>query len=137
MNINRMLLNPSFRFMAALCLFMAMFESATAQISVQQPSDRLPDGSAFLMVEGEHAYELNEDDPALQEGFGWVIVDKDDPIESIAEVAGGFDILPQDTDASGGAAIMTELTGGGTARWQVQFEQAGTYYLYTPLRIFH
>ena len=137
MNINRMLLNPSFRFMAALCLFMAMFESATAQISVQQPSDRLPDGSAFLMVEGEHAYELNDDDPALQEGFGWVIVDKDDPIESIAEVAGGFDILPQDTDASGGAAIMTELTGGGTARWQVQFEQAGTYYLYTSWSVYN
>ena len=113
-------------------LFVSMFGAASGQITVQEAGDLLPDGSAFLMLEGESAYELNELDPEEAEGFGWVIVDSDEPIESIAPIDGGFDILPEDTDASGNAAIMSELSGNGnTARWQVQFAHPGTYYLYT------
>ena len=119
------------RYISALSLIMAALGTAVGQtVTVQQPGNVLPDGSAFLMVEGENAYELNDGDPADQEGFAWVIVDKDDPLLSIDPLGDGFDILPTDTDASGGAAIMTELSGSGTARWQVQFEHPGTYYLY-------
>lgn len=119
------------RCISGLGLVVAMLGTVDGQeVTVQQPGDILPDGSAFLVVEGENAYELNDGDPLDQEGFGWVIVNKDDPLLSIAPIDGDFDILPADTDASGGAAIMTELSGSGTARWQMQFEHPGTYYLY-------
>jgi hypothetical protein len=119
------------RVFAGLSLVMVVMGTVDGQtVTIQKPSNVLPDGSAYLMVEGESAFELNDDDPAEQEGFGWVIVDKDDPLLSIAPIDGDFEILPPDTDASGGAAIMTELSGNGTARWHVQFEHPGTYYLY-------
>ncbi len=132
MNSERAFCNGVLRFTSGLFLFVSMLGAASGQITVQESGDLLPDGSAYLMVEGESAYELNDLDPDEAEGFGWVIVDSDEPLESIAPIDGGFDILPEDTDASGNAAIMAELSGNGnTARWQVQFEHPGTYYLYT------
>lgn len=126
------------QFLTGLFVLSATFGSVIGQVTMQEAGDRLPDGSAFLVLEAEDAYELNDDVPADQEGFGWVIVDKDDPIESMAAVAGGFDILPENTDASGGAAIMSELSGNGNqARWRVQFEQPGRYYLYTSWSVYN
>ncbi|MCA9197686.1 MAG: hypothetical protein KDA87_09120 [Planctomycetales bacterium] len=114
-----------------------------AQLAVQSTDNVLEDGSAFLWVEGEHATELGGDDPAV----GYLVVDNVNPIQSIAETAdgtpvpkGGIDILPADTNASGGAALLDQLGGGrhtNTATWEVQFAIPATYYLYVHATIFN
>jgi hypothetical protein len=108
---------------------LCIFTSARA-VTIQDPNNTLPDGSAFLIVEAEDAAELGGDDPSV----GFVVVDKFNPIKSIeSAVKGGLDILPADTNASGGAALLDELGGGQhshTATWEVQFTIPATYYLY-------
>ncbi len=105
---------------------------ASAQVTVQSEDNVLPDGSAFLWVEAETFLE-DADQPEV----GFIRVDKRDPIQTITEdtngvevVAGGLDVLPEDTNASGGAGIFAQLGGGGTATWQMQFAIPATYYMY-------
>ena len=102
------------------------FVSSTSAVTVQDPGDVLPDGSAFLFVEAEDVSEIGGADPSL----AWVKVDKNNPIQTINEpttVKGGLDVLPADTNASGGAALLDQLGGGGTATWELQFAIPATY----------
>jgi hypothetical protein len=118
-------------------LALVVFVAPAAAISIQDPSNVLPDGSAYLIVEAEDYSELGGDDPAL----GFLKVDKFNPIKSIeTAVKGNLDILPTDTNASGGAAIIDQLGGGRAAnfaRWEVQFALPGTYYLYVHASIYN
>jgi hypothetical protein len=110
--------------------------SLACGITVQSPADVLPDGSAFLWVEAESASELGGDDPSV----GFVLVDNINPIKTITMTAdeqevvkGGLDVLPANTNASGGAGIFDQLGGGlhaNTATWELQFTTPGTYYLF-------
>ena len=117
------------------------FGSYTNAVTVQSPDDVLPDGTAYLWVEAEDVFEIDGADPDL----AWVIVDKDNPIKSIETfgdppvevVKGGLDILPADTNASGGAALLDQVGSGGTAKWQVQFEIPATYYLFMHYSFFN
>ena len=105
------------------------FVSSASAVTVQGPEDVLPDGSAFLFVEAEDVSEIGGADPSL----AWVKVDKHNPIQTINEpttVKGGLDVLPADTNASGGAALLDQLGGGGTATWELQFAIPATYSLY-------
>ena len=104
--------------------------TAAHAVTVQDPNNVLADGSAFLVVEAESAAELGGDDPTV----GFIVVDKTNPIKSTdTAVKGDLDILPANTNASGGAALLDELGGGrqtNTAIWEVQFAIPATYYLY-------
>jgi hypothetical protein len=124
---------------ASLFVVLALFPwvaPATA-VTIQDPNDVLPDGSAYVIVEAESYSELGGDDP----GVGFVAVDKVNPIKSIeTAVKGNLDILPADTNASGGAAILDQLGGGRAAnyaRWEVQFTTPATYYLYVHASIYN
>jgi hypothetical protein len=104
--------------------------SASQAVTVQDPGNVLPDGSAYLWVEGEDAHELGGSPPA-DATTGFILVDKVNPFQTVdTAVKGDLDVLPADTNASGGAAVFQALEGGGTAKWQVQFANPATYYLY-------
>ena len=101
--------------------------NVTGQVVTRQSvDDFLSDGSAFLWIEGEDFVE-GLDNPTT----GFISVDKDNPIRTVDSAnKGDLDVLPADTNASGGAAIFQSLEGGGTATWQVEFAVPATYYLY-------
>lgn len=105
-------------------------------VTVQSVDNVLPDGSAFLWVEGESAI--------IDPDSGFVRVSADDPIQTIAETAdgdevilGGQDVLPEDTNASNGGALFFQLGAGGTTNWQVEFAIPATYYLYTHWSVYN
>jgi hypothetical protein len=111
-----------------------LYSTATLKaVTVQDPGNVLADGSAYLWVEGEDYLE-GANGPAV----GFVRVDNVNPIKTIEFVGdppepvvkGGLDVLPADTNASGGTAIMASLEASGTATWEVQFAIPATYYLY-------
>jgi hypothetical protein len=116
--------------LALLCL-----TSVTSAVTIQDASDVLADGSAYLFVEAESA--LLEGDPDL----GWLVVTKDNPIQTIdTAIKGGLDVLPATTNASGGSAIFDQLTGGhhaDKATLEVQFATPATYYLYMHVSIYN
>jgi MYXO-CTERM domain-containing protein len=123
-------------------LFFALFvllicATPVTAVTVQDPNDLLPDGSAYMLVEAEDYSELGGDDPNL----GFLKVDNVNPIKSIeTAVKGNLDILPADTNASGGAALLDQLGGGHgthTAKWEMQFTTPATYYLYVHASIYN
>ncbi|MCA9215038.1 MAG: PEP-CTERM sorting domain-containing protein [Planctomycetales bacterium] len=127
---------------ATVCL-LALMASTALGVEVQTEDNVTPDGSAYLWVEAENAVELGGGNPQ-DATTGFILVDKDDPIKSISEdangneiIKGGLDILPSDTNASRGGAILHDLVGGGNAKWQVQFALPGTYYLYMHYSFFN
>ncbi len=111
-------------------------------VTVQDGEDNiLPDGSAFLWVEAESFVE-GADDPTT----GFIHVDKFNPIQTatmtgdppVEVVKGGLDVLPADTNASGGAGVFMTLENvGATATWQVQFAIPATYYLYLHWSVYN
>lgn len=112
-------------------------------VTVQRPTDVLADGSAYLWVEAESASSLEGVDPK-DSTSGFILVDKNNPIQTIAQDANGIDVvngglpvLPADTNASGGAAIFAQLPSGTTASWKLQFSIPATYYLYTHWSVFN
>ncbi len=124
----------SLALLAPLCL-----APAVHAVTRQSPDDVLPDGSAFLWVEGETFLEA-----AADPEVGFIRVDKQNPIRTIdtdtngnAVVNGGLDVLPADTNASGGAALFAQLGGGGTATWEVEFAIPATYYMYVHWSMFN
>ncbi len=120
------------------CTLLYLPATAGAAVTVQDPDDIFPDdGSAFLWLEAESASVLGDGDPADAE-VGFILVDKENPIRTVdTAVKGDLDVLPDDTNASGGAAIFAQLGGGGNAVWQVQFAIPATYYLYPHYSIFN
>ncbi len=119
------------------------YTSAAAQTAVQSVDDKLSDGSSYLFLEAESAIELGGGDP-LEAETGFILVDKDNPIQTITEDAnglevinGGLDVLPADTNASGGAAVFHQFGSGASAKWNVQFATADTYYLYMRYSFFN
>ncbi len=111
--------------------------SATAQaVTVQSEDNVLEDGTAFLILEAETVGVLGGD-----ETTGFLVVDNVNPIKSIdTAVKGDLDILPADTNASGGAALLDQLGGGrhaNTAQWEVQFSIPATYYLYVHASMYN
>ena len=128
--------------LVAMMLLIGMGTAANAA-TVQSPDNVLENGAAFLWVEAESAVELGGGPPEAAE-VGFILVDKDNPIQGITElddgtevVNGGRDILPGDTNASGGAAIFHQLGGGGNAKWEVEFAIPATYYLYMHYSFFN
>ena len=112
-------------------------------VTVQSPDDLLADGSAYLWLEAEDVFQLNDADPADAE-VGFILVDNENPIQTIEltpddieVVAGGLDVLPEDTNASGGAGLFAQLGGGGTAKWQLQFALPATYHLYMHWSVYN
>ncbi len=121
-----------------------LYVASTANaVTVQNPADVLADGSAFLLLEAENFSELAGADPNV----GFVAVDSINPIQTISMTAdgspvpkGGLDVLPANTNASGGAAIFDQLGGGrhaSSASWELQFTTPATYYLYVHATIYN
>jgi hypothetical protein len=107
--------------------------STAAAVTVQTEADILPDGSAFLWVEGEDFLE-GANDPV----DGWMAVSSADPVRTTPDaIKGDLDVLPADTNASGGAGVWQALTGGGDATWDLQFAFPATYYLYVHLSLYN
>ena len=107
------------------------------KVTVQSEDDVLPDGSAFLWIEAESAVELGGGAPE-DATTGFILVDSQNPKKTITEtndgsevINGGRDVLPEDTNASGGGAIFHDIVGGGNAKWNLQFAIPADYYLYT------
>ena len=105
-----------------------------AAVTQQNESNILPNGAAFLWIEGEDYLEKQEV-PGDAAAVGWVWVTKDDPMLSVDNGEfGNRPILPSDTNASGGEAIVASLSGGivgsAEATWQVEFMYPGTYWMY-------
>jgi len=113
--------------------------------TVQSPDNVFFDGSAFLLVEGESAAELGGPDPET----GFVVVDKDAPIQTITTtsvgdpvVKGGLDVLPADTNALGGKSLFDQLpstfnAGTNTAIWEMEFAHPGTYFLFAHWSVYN
>jgi hypothetical protein len=116
------------------------FTTTLSALTIQGPDDILPDGSAYLWVEAEDYLE-GQNGPAV----GFVKVDNINPIRTIEMVGdppapvvnGGLEVLPADTNASRGEAIMASLEAGGTATWEVQFAYPATYYLYIHWSVYN
>jgi hypothetical protein len=77
-----------------------------------------------------------------------VVVDNVTPIQTRTEfgdppvpvVKGGLDVLPEDTNASGGAGIFDHFGGAnhsGTATYELEFTTPATYYLYVHASIYN
>ena len=127
-------------FFSATVILLSLVNGLTAA-TVQLPENVLPDGSAFLFVEGEDVATLSLPDGMRGDPeTGLKLVDKNNPIQTITSagdppvdvVKGGLDVLTADTNASRGAALFHDLGSGGanTATWEVQFAIPATYYLY-------
>lgn len=122
-------------------LIMAMiscgWSSAVNGVTIQNPADVLADGTAFVWVEGESVASVGGDD----ETVGYVVVNKTNPIKSNPDAnKGNLDILPANTNASGGGGLLDQLGGGrhtNTATWEVQFTTPATYYLYVHATIYN
>ena len=122
--------------LATLVFSVYLLGGPVSAVTIQKPTDVLNDGSAYLWVEGESAYELEGGNPQ-DSTVGWVNVNKTNPIQTISQdangnavVSGGLPVLPADTNASGGGALFQNFPAGTTATWKMQFVTPATYYLY-------
>lgn len=124
------------RFLSLAIMGLLAGATSVPAVTIQSENDVLEDGTAFLILEAESVAELGGD-----ETTGWLVVDSTNPIKSIeTAVKGNLDILPADTNASGGAALLDQLGGGrhaNTAKWEVQFAIPATYYLYVHASIYN
>ena len=95
------------------------------------------DGADFLGFEAEDFDTLS--------GAGWIVVDTtptryspdyDSDFDGTVDTS-GLPVLPTDTNASGGKALLADFPKtDGTATYQLSFKTAGTYYVYFHKSIF-
>ena len=115
--------------------------ASTAEAKTTQTPGNVFDGRSFLYVEAESfSARGGPGDPDVdgQDYGGFIVVSTADPIDSVCPDC-SVPILPGDSNASGGTAIIDNVGGGQhshTATYEVEFITAGTYQFYTRHSMF-
>lgn len=120
-----MMTRPLFQSYAVLTLVLM----ALAQMAQMAPAGTIVQRSGETYV----AFEAEEAEPTSLPGSRWRVVDLVTPYPNPSAQAKTPFILPEATNASRGAALLADFSGGVTANaiFSIRFDTPGTYYYYT------